>query len=154
MPTPTYDLIASTVLSSSASSVTFSSISQDYRDLVLVCKTDNVTVVRVNSDTSSIYYNVRAAGNGSSTASSTFDEISWFSASNYGTSGLSMWQFMDYSVTDKHKTVLSRVNDSTANVSMAAHRWASTSAITALEVTTLGNGNYSAGSTFYLYGVA
>ncbi len=73
MATPTYHLIDSTVLSSSASSVTFSSISQDYRDLILVAtgttSTATYRAVQLNGDTGSNYSYVNAAGDGSATNS-------------------------------------------------------------------------------------
>jgi hypothetical protein len=50
MPTPTYDLIESTALGSSASSITFSSIPSTYRDLVLV-----IDVIGTDSSVNTLY---------------------------------------------------------------------------------------------------
>lgn len=78
MPTPTYTLIASNTLTSTAASVTFSDIPQTFTDLVLrVSARNNDTQtwghlhLRFNSDTTSNYSYTYLAGNGSTTASAT-----------------------------------------------------------------------------------
>jgi hypothetical protein len=60
---------------------------------------------------------------------------------------------MDYSATDKHKTVLSRYGNSSTEVDMAASRWADTSAINSIQILLADAETYSAGSNFSLYGV-
>ena len=161
MATPTYDLLDSVTLSSSASSVTFSSIDQSYRDLVLIVEAlgnassaANV-LVTFNSDSGSNYPYVGMSGNGSTAISFTGTSTS---ISGFGSDGttrvLSSFQINDYSVTDKHKSVLVRANRPDSVVQARAARWANTSAITTVTITdNLANG-YAAGSTFYLYGVA
>ncbi len=62
-------------------------------------------------------------------------------------------QIMDYSATDKHKTVLVRVgNVGNSEVGANAGRWASTAAITSVRVAP-NDGTFSSGSTFNLYGI-
>lgn len=167
MATPTYTPIASITLGSSASSVTFSSIPQDYRDLVLKVTCTNATggggnilpVAVLNSDTGSNYSRVRMTGDGSSTASgsSTGDNfLNLFSGvdANETDEGLYLANFMDYSATDKHKTVIARANQVTDRVGAIASRWADTSAITQIEMTTASAGDdFASGSTFALYGI-
>lgn len=161
MATPTYDLLDSVTLSSSASSVTFSSIDQSYRDVVLIVEAlgnassaANV-LVTFNSDSGSNYPYVGMSGNGSTAISFTGTSTS---ISGFGSDGttrvLSSFQINDYSVTDKHKPVLVRANRPDSVVQARAARWANTSAVTTVTITdNLANG-YAAGSTFYLYGVA
>ena len=162
MATPTYDLIDSVTLSSSASSVTFSSIDQSYRDLVLIVEAlgnaSSAANVRVtfNSDSGSNYPYVGMSGNGSTAISfsGTSTSISGF-GSDGTTKVLSSFQILDYSVTDKHKPVLVRVNRPDLVVQARAARWANTSAITTVTITdNLANDGYAAGSTFYLWGVS
>ena len=160
MATPTYDLLDSTTLGTAAASVTFSSISQDYRDLILVTNaysaSDGGATIYLNGDTGANYSRVRAYGNGSTT----------FSDAGSGRTGMNsvlVWtantpntaiqQIMDYSTTDKDTTVLSRVNDSTDYAAMQANRWDNTAAVTTIEITS-DSGNFSTGSTFALYGIA
>ena len=162
MATPTYIALATTTLSSAASTVTFSSIpTSGYRDLVLIVEAlgnassgANV-LVTFNSDSGSNYPYVGMSGNGSTAISfsGTSTSISGF-GSDGTTKVLSSFQILDYSVTDKHKPVLVRVNRPDLVVQARAARWANTSAITTVTITdNLANG-YAAGSTFYLYGVA
>jgi hypothetical protein len=61
-------------------------------------------------------------------------------------------QIMDYSATDKHKTILSRYNSPSASLQMAAERWANTSAITSIYCG-MKTGTMSSGTTLSLYGV-
>lgn len=167
MPTPTYDLIASNVLGTSAASITFSSISSSYRDLVLVARMFGSTPdvaremrLRVNSDTGSNYSSVSMNGDGSSATSAT----STISYGQLGTADttkpiLSILQFLDYSATDKHKPILLRANRpevitgyTTTGADAKAIRWANTAAIDTILLYP-SSGNIEAGSSFYLYGI-
>ena len=159
MPTPTYDLIASNVLTSSASSVTFSSLPQTYRDLVVVGSfssgaTATSILLRYNNDSGSNYYRVSMFGTGSSTGSVTATDtgnIFGFSSTSSSDASIMVNQIFDYSATDKHKTTLSRRNYSI--VVADATRWASTSAITSI-VAVGESANIPAGSSIYIYGIA
>lgn len=161
MPTPTYDLLASSVLSSSASSVTFSSIPATYRDLVLVAEmksTSGTATVLLRVNGSSTGYNtVVMAGSGSvssSTSASNGAEtvLMWNSGPTTTTALLSVAQFLDYSATDKHKSILIRANQANGFVEALAARWANTAAINEIQAYTSPNA-FASGSTFYLYGI-
>ena len=165
MPTPTYDLIASNVLSSATSSVTFSSIPATYRDLVLVARplapasSYFVMGLRFNGDTGSNYNRVSMAGSGSAASSSsqvneTNAPLGYLVAVFPGFNNVTIAQIMDYSATDKHKTVLTRANTPEDYVEALATRWASTSAIDSVTVMRReGSADFPSGSTFYLYGI-
>lgn len=158
MPTPTYTALATLTLSSSASSVTFSSIPATYRDLVLVISgtttTDKDIWARFNGDTGTNYSGVRMLGNGSSTVSDsqtgqTFADLGGMTT----TQSDAIVNIMDYSATDKHKTTVHRNNKGAAYTLARANRWASTSAITSVAVIA-STGLFGSGSTFSLYGIA
>ena len=155
--TPTHVLLNQIELSSSASSVTFSNIPQGYGDLVLVIggnATGNENAeLRFNGDSGSNYTNIRAIGTGSSTVSDSASGTSTSRAARIG-SGQStvIMQIVDYSATDKHKTVLARSMQSTDAVHMGAARWANTSSITSVEVFVSANA-YAIDTIFSLYGV-
>ena len=162
MPTPTYDLIASNVLGSSAASVTFSSIPATYRDLIVVCTItgsggNGWFLLTFNSDTGSNYSRVNASGNGSTTASNTNTgtSIDIGYMGGFGTTNpcTTIIQALDYSATNKHKTCLIRQDNASQATEMAAGRWASTSAINSLTLTTAVQ-QFASGSTFYLYGIS
>lgn len=165
MATPTYDLLDSVTLSSSASSVTFSSISQGYRDLVIVASaaltagTGNLTM-RLNSDSGSNYSGVSMEGTGSAAQSgsgSTWNQfyVNINNGSLWSTKGIDVIQIMDYSTTNKHKSILARGNGLGTGNSVGANagRWANTSAVTTVQLLA-GGATLAAGSTFYLYGIA
>jgi hypothetical protein len=157
----TYTLIDSEVLASAAASVTFTSIPADYRDLILVWDylgSGGIASAQIqfNGDTASNYNLVRMTGNGSTTASAALSArtaifLSIFDATTTERS-LGLIQVMDYSATDKNKTVLCRANVASAGVQATAGRWANNSAVSSLTVST-GSNSYAAGSTFYLYGI-
>lgn len=163
MPTPTYTPLANITLGSTAASVTFSSIS-GYRDLVLVVNAksvsgQDVSGIQFNNDTTSTYYLVAMEGNGSSTSSSAPAAqnaiYATWSNNNISNTELNVqtWSVMDYSATDKHKSVLVRSNVAGLETAAVAGRWANTAAVTTLKII---NTSYSfaAGSTFALYGIA
>jgi len=166
MPTPTYTPLANITLTGSAATLTFSSISGLYRDLVLVADmgatSTNTLYCRVNGDTGSNYNYVIAKGNGSSTSSYGYSSQSAIGISGYEngvtntTRSMLRLSILDYSATDKHKSLLIRLdNAATADVGtwMNASRWASTSAVTSFVIYP-GSGSFTSGSTFALYGVA
>jgi hypothetical protein len=166
MPTPTYTPLATVTLASGASSVTFSSIPATYRDLVLVSVVAQVNntghQMRANGDTGSNYSLVQMFGDGS-TATSNSGTLAYFTpfvnnnpATNTGSPVMGMTQIMDYSATDKHKTILctnSGLSGLSPMVARSAFRWANTAAITTLVAFAV-SGDIAAGSTFNLYGIA
>ena len=161
MPTPTYDLIASTTLAASTSSVTFGSLPQTYRDLVFVFSgvgnTDGFaqnTLLQINGDTSNTYTGVRMTGTGSATQSSADTFTAFYTGGvNNGERIQQAIQFMDYSATDKHKTVLIRDNTPARGVGATAGRYPSTSAVTSFRIFFIGSNTFASGTTFNLYGV-
>ena len=157
MATPTYTPLANITLGSSAASVTFSSISQAYRDLILVVAGTGASTyalrLRYNSDTGSNYSRVGMGGNGSSTFSFSGSDTSVGLGLWQSTQGNIILQVMDYSAVDKHKTGLSRSNSVNAETIAIAHRWANTSAITTMQIYGE-SANIDAGTSFALFGVA
>ena len=165
MPTPTYTPLANITLGSSAASVTFSSISQAYRDLVLVIVgRSSVTTsasddTKLNFNTGGLYPMVNMSGDGTSATTSSasgpstmdFGPLSTSYSGNTANSQVVM-NIMDYSATDKHKTVLIR-HDNKLRTTAEVSRWNQTAAITSI-LLDLTDGNFVVGSTFALYGVA
>jgi hypothetical protein len=147
--------LATITLGSAASSVTFGSIPATYRDLRLIANfgttaTGVVTIIYPNSDTgnaSAVYM----LGTGSATASGTTANIE-FGNTGSSAKSLTTMDVMDYSATDKHKTFLVRAGDAGSFTIAYANRWASTAAITSLQIYAPGS-TLTAGSTFALYGI-
>ncbi len=162
MPTATYTPITSTTLTSTAASVTFSSLNtlaSGMRDLILIIdlKISGTQTVglRFNGDTLDNYRYVVASGNGSSTFTSNPAAQSaidlHYNDANAGNS-IFIINLFDFSQTDKHKCINWR-HDFPAQVTrMGSARWGKTEAITSILISSFG-GTYNAGSTFSLYGV-
>ena len=157
-----YIPLANVTLSSSAASVTFSSISQVYRDLVLVVNantsTDSEFQMRINGDTGGNYNVVQMQGNGSAVSSSAYSGQLQMTlgliAKPTATNRIShLINFFDYSATDKHKSILNRADVAASGTEAMAFRWASTAAITSF-VCISQTGTWAVGSTFALYGVS
>lgn len=160
MPTPTYTPLANITLGSSAASVTFSSISQEYKDLVFIIYTKSTASSEIwlqfNDDSSSNYNYVYMRGSGSAIS---YGESSVDTGARViiDTSGFSnsIMQIMDYSATNKHKSYLVRNNVASAGTDAVAGRWASTAAVTKLKFMTLYNAySLEAGTRIELYGIA
>jgi hypothetical protein len=162
VPTNTYTALATVTLGGSDASITFTSIPATYRDLILVINgstTGNADYgLRFNGDSGTNYSFVYMGGNGSATASGTnsgetqvvLDAYFWRSSEI----STQITQIMDYSATDKHKTVLSRNNVAGGGVDAFANRWANTAAITSVEVRVSTGGQFFAtATTLSLYGV-
>jgi len=145
MATATYIALATTTLSSDAGSVTFGSIpstddnANSIRDLVLIMDYKVASAAfagkaYVNGDTTSgNYTSVRMVGNGSSAISnSNGGQIRW----EIQTTGNAMARldFLDAKATDKHKTVLVRVDSAGTGTEASVSRWANTNAITSIKV--------------------
>lgn len=167
MPTNTYTALATITLTGTDTTIDFANIPSTYRDLVLVCQargtisTFTNIQMQFNGITTSTYSTVAMYGIGSgsgvsyseTTTNITLEQI----ARSTDTSGVFtpvITQLMDYSATDKHKTVLTR-NSSTVSAVVAAlaSRWASNDAINAIKLFPFG-GSFAIGSTFSLYGIA
>ena len=158
----TYEPIATTTLSSAAASVTFSSISGTYTDLVLVINaklasgTEAGVFLQFNSDTNTNYSYTYVLGNGTSALSGRFSSVSRFGIGNVYSAEYSsnIAHIMNYANTTTNKTGVSRQNNA-ANFSAAlVALWRSTSAITSIDVKNDQSGiNFATGSTFTLYGI-
>ena len=159
MPTATYIPLANRTLTSGAASITFANIPGTYRDLILVMaggSSSNQSIwLQFNGDTGSNYPWVYMAGNGSSAFSGSSTSSGLFVGSSLNDNNNNfISEILDYSVTDKQKTVLSRDNNTSGQVLRIAGRWANTAAITQIRI--LGNGSHNLNSGFSaaLYGIA
>jgi hypothetical protein len=156
-----YVPLANITITGTPSSVTFSSISGVYRDLVLIASgfTAAQSEVRMqfNDDTGANYSNLNMYGSGSGTASTSssgagfinHSVINWYVDDPASV----IYQIMDYATTDKHKSMLTRQNRYGQGTAMHISRWASTSAITKIKLYAQSS-TFVAGTTFTLYGVA
>lgn len=150
--------LATITLQSSSTNVVFSSIPNNYRDLILVVDglfssgSENI-IIRFNSDAGSNYSNIYMFGSGSSTGTAHVTGTGIFGGGvTTSNKTLQNFQIFDYSVTDKHKSTLNRTNTNNDATYAWAGRWSNTAAITSLEVRGSGSGVFASGTVFYLYG--
>ena len=161
----TYEPIATTTLGSATNTVTFSSITGSYTDLVLVVSSTTAvdsasTRIRYNNDSSSLYSRTNLEGTGTSALSGrTTNATSIGMESNIGTDSVSpsifIIQVMNYSNTTTNKTTLIRqagffTGGEGTSAQVGLYR--STSAITRIDILETAN-NFNTGSTFTLYGI-
>lgn len=167
----TYNLIASNTLSSSAASVTFSSIPNTYTDLVI-----RQTVRSTNSGQYSAPYLIRfngtttgysntfisantgtpAVGSGRYTGTS-YLYAGWENAASAGANTFSVDEIYIPSYTASQNKPLSIFNRTEDNTTLTygwvnAGLWSNTAAITSISIFPSG-GNWASGSSFFLYGI-
>jgi hypothetical protein len=158
----TYEPLATNTLGTAISSVTFSSISGSYTDLVLVVtgNTNNPTnpVIRLNGDTGTNYSATFLAGNGSAASSGRDTSVSVMATNNQGymtstSNAVIISNLMNYSNTTTYKTVISRGNAAATGTDATVGLWRNTAAITSITILTNSANTFSVGNTFTLYGI-
>ena len=164
-----FDLLETQTLASSAASVTFSSIPQDYKHLQirLVGRTTRTAsnediAITFNSDTSTSYTYHYLQGDGSSvTSSSAGTNASTFSVrlpgNNEATNlfGSQVWDLLDYANTSKNSTlrVLGGFVGSINRIGLTSGAWLNTASVTTINMTPASGNNFIIGSRFSLYGI-
>ena len=153
----TYEPIATTTLGSNLSTVTFSSISGSYTDLVVI---SNATLsagvgfgMYFNSDTGSNYSFTYMYGDGSSAASGRNANTTRINIGN-GNTTYSTYKahIQNYSNTTTYKSVISNGGIGNEIAIAFAGTWRSTSAINSITFQPA-SGTINTGSTFTLYGI-
>lgn len=171
--TATYDCIATTTLTTATTSVTFSSISGNYTDLVLVVAaatthSDSTFLsTRINSDTGSNYSwtNLYTLGSVAETSRNSNETFGWFAPYNSISTTLGdnvcIANFMNYSNTSTFKSWIVRNSRASTALDYEGTEefiglWRSTSAITSILIGNRRGGvdyNFASGSKFTLYGI-
>lgn len=166
----TYELIASSVLSATATTVTFSSIPQTYTDLVLktTVRSEYASAqsryrIYANTLSTTSAYNYASLVSSGATVNqeNAFSGQFWYSmespaaTSTANTFDSNEWYFADYSATTFYKNALNYESSISTNQYqyVAASLLMNSAAITTLYVVMGNSANFSVGSTFYLYGI-
>jgi hypothetical protein len=156
----TYTPLATNTLSSSSASITFSSISGSYTDLVLVMnRKQNIAGayfigLRYNSDSGNNYSGTTITGTGSAASSSRDSNISTARV-GYGDNvqGNTIVNIQNYSNSTTYKTTISRNNNPASDLEAIVTLWRNTAAITSIEIISQSGSTFDSGSTFTLYGI-
>lgn len=156
----TYEPIASYTAPSAQNSYTFTSIPGTYTDLKMVVNgsfnSEDYVCLQFNSDTGSNYSETPIVGNGSTVSSGRAANRAFIFTQAVAGSGVRFMvqsNFMNYSNSTTYKTVLSRTDCASRDVTASAGLWRSTSAITSIKVYGLVGNNFETGSTFTIYGI-
>lgn len=147
--------LANVTLGASAATVTFSSINQNFKDLILVANVKNATSttsfrIKMNSATST--NSVRMRGTSAAAASELFAGVGAVTQGTSNTYALPVISHIFDYTSSKHKNILTRSTDENQTEATVT-RWADTAAVTSL-VLSVETYNLAAGSSFALYGVS
>lgn len=165
----TYTLISSNTLTSSAASVTFSSIPSTYTDLVLriSARTDRGGTsdrlrLTYNSDTSTNYSNMAIIGDGATAIPQYASNAAYMqdfyidgnsaTANTFGSTEIYIPSYLASQNKPVSGFSAMEHNAVTAYLSGVAALWRNTAAITSINITKIGT-NFVSGSSFYLYGI-
>ena len=160
MTTPTYDLLASTVLTGDASSITFSSINQTYKHLILSgnlkSSNDAYAEIRFNGSSSGYAY-LTIEGNSSGdpityrATSSSYASTGYYTPSVRAEGSNLYAEILDYTGSNQ-KSLCVRNGSSEDVLTLVANTWNNTAAINQIQVST--NYDMTTGSTLQIYGLA
>ena len=152
----TYDKIQSTTLPSATATITLSSISSAYTDLVLVLSglytTSNFVNCKINNDSGSNYSATNLRGDGSSATSGRYSNASFgigFGENPENT----IFHFMNYGNTTTNKTIIVRSNKASSETRAVVGLWRSTAAINRLDLLHDSANGFNTGTMVTLYGI-
>lgn len=154
--TATYEKIATNTLSSSQSSITFSSISGSYTDIVVII--DGVSSAggelrfQFNGSGTGYSFTQLYGAGGSAGSSRDSGRSTGRIGSTRTTRNTTIGHIMNYSNTTTYKTVISRDGTSDVITQAFVNLWQNTAAITSI-VFTPETGTFSSGTVFTLYGI-
>ena len=174
-----YESIATTTLSSAASTITFSSIPSTYTHLqvrfigksVTTNGTYDALLMRFNSDTATNYSQHAIIGNGTSAVVDVNNGVGYIIVDPIASSGaiannfgVGIIDILDYTNTNKFKTIKNTSgfdNNATGGTNFqygykteSSGNWRSTSAISTITFNTGSASNFAQYSQFALYGIA
>jgi len=154
---PTYVPLATVTLESAQQSVTFSSIPNTYRDLVLVSEggasQNSYTGIQFNNDTGTNYWGVDARYEVNGTFTTAAANI-WIPQRFTGSGrNIAIFEIINYSTPSRYTTVLLRSGSDTQGVSMTAAVWKNTTPVSTITVDVEGTRTWNSGSIFSLYGI-
>lgn len=159
----TYEPIATTTLSSAASTITFSSIGSEYTDLRLVVSVlgdgTNYCNLRLNNDSGTNYSHTRLKGQGTSIVSQRTSNTTsiWLMDNNAASSTiptLTVADIFSYAGSTNKTVLVAESNDQNGSGGVGRYvgLWRNTAAITRVDMI-MTSGNFAIGTTATLYGI-
>lgn len=172
MPTPTYTAIAKTVLTGNQTTVTFSNISNSYKDLLIfiscrsdLAATDDNLSIRLNNSSSTVnsWTNIQVqASVVSSNRNSGFNRnylTDSFTGANATASTFGVVKIYLPNYAGATSKVFSSIgvapnNSSSLNMGVTASLWQATTAVSSIVIFPESGPNFVSGSRFDLYGIS
>jgi hypothetical protein len=157
----TYELIAKNILSSSASSITFSSIPSTFTDLLISVSSRNTAVDTENTfsfNGSSANFSItRLYGNGSTRGADTLygyslTTTSGYTADTFSNNSIYIPNYLSSNFKSISIDGVAENNAVASAMVLSAALWSDTAAITSITLQPT-SGSYATGSSFYLYGI-
>lgn len=156
----TYTPIATTTLTSTATSYTISSIPSTYTDLILISNTTGSSVdaslaIRFNADANANYSSIRIVTDGTNIYNSIDSNAlrALVGVVSTNTESVSVAHINNYASTTTYKTVISYGGKTSTYTCMQPSSWRSNSAISSMEIFITDGGTFNIGSQFTLYGI-
>lgn len=163
MPTSTYDLLSFTTLDTNTTTITISSISGSYRDLILVLdftggNGDVYPKVVFNQSTGFPYKYAELRGVGGGGAPQDYSSTAENNLNIYGPNATTtescgfIVEIPEYA-SSKTKVVLTRGARGDQSVNLTRSLWDNTATITRIDISSTNGNTIATGSTVALYGV-
>jgi len=161
----TYEKIQTTTLGSATSSISFTSISSAYTDIVLAwaykSNSSNQPTLKLTFNGSTTGYSGRQLyGNAAAPGSNNNTNAAFISIARAaggpipsGETALLLLHIMDYTNTNKYKTVFAQYNSNSTGGELDVGLWQNTSAINRIDIDTPTSNDYAVGSVITLYGI-
>jgi hypothetical protein len=157
----TYEPIATTTLGSATGTVTFSSISSAYTDLILVARGTALSNtgwgLKFNNDSGTNYSSTYLEGNGTSAISERQTSVGlmrtcWNSLWTSSTPANTIISIQNYSNSTTFKSSVWRSNNSSNYVEAGVGLWRNTNAINRIDIVTT-SADFATGADFTIYGI-
>lgn len=162
-PANGYDSLWSTTLAASATSLTISNIPAGYKHLQLrtfYVGTGTYNYMQINGDTAANYSFHQMWGDGSTVQAGAIANTTLIFLNNSSTNSsfpsVGIMDLLDYSNTNKHKTVRSIAGydiNTGGELYYRSGSWRNTSAVTSLTITSSATNGFAQNSSFALYGI-
>lgn len=158
--TITYEKVASTTLGSAAASVSFTSISGIYTDLIMVVAGQTSSsganvLLQFNSDTSTSYSTTILFGDGTNVGSARSTNATSINIGDFDGNSESntIAHIQNYSNTTTYKSAIGRANRVLTSTVAKSGLWRSTAAITSITVLASAGETMKAGTIITFYGI-
>lgn len=161
----TYEKIQTTTLGSATSTISFTGVSSAYTDIILAfalkSNSSNNPTLRLTFNGSSTGYSGRQMyGNGVAPGSNNNTNAAFISIARSagsptpsGETALLLLHVMDYTNTNKYKTIFAQYNSNSTGGELDVGLWQNTAAINQIDIVSPTSNDFAVGSVVTLYGI-